>query len=105
MAVVAFLPKTAVQLKHATQFGDLPVTVFFSANTRKPSGNETDADVAKWHERKLTQMRQLLQGSTFPRGPIVVPNVTHTSMVLAPESVRLITGEVLRITQRAPTSP
>ncbi|HVT39776.1 MAG TPA: alpha/beta hydrolase [Gemmatimonadaceae bacterium] len=93
---LVFVPKTAVQTKAAARFGDLNVTVLFSANTRRPEGKETVADVARWHALKLDQMRTLLQGTTHPRGPIEVPGATHISMILEDSARALVVREVLR---------
>jgi pimeloyl-ACP methyl ester carboxylesterase len=92
-----FIPKTAVQTRRAVQFGDLPVTVLFSENTREPQGEETVADVARWHALKLTQMGELLTGTSRARGPVVVPNVTHVTVIFDSAAVRSIAAEVLRL--------
>jgi pimeloyl-ACP methyl ester carboxylesterase len=97
MGVLMFLPKSAVEAREARQFGNVPMTVIYSADTRKAQGRETANDVAAWHAATLDSMRVLLQGTTHPRGPIVVPGVTHTTVALDSGSVRIIAGETMRL--------
>ena len=97
---LVFLPKSAVQVRRATDFGDLPVTVLFSEKTRKPEGKETVDDVRAWHALKLRQMSQLLEGSTAARGPIVVPGATHTSILFDSAAVRIVAAEILRLARK-----
>ncbi len=105
---LAFLPKSAIEFRDARSFGDTPLTVIYSGNTRKPSGAETPADVAAWHALTLDRMRGLVAGSTRGRGPLIVPGVTHTSLVFDSASVALIASEVLRLARlpdrRSPSS-
>lgn len=97
VGTLAFLPKTGVQTRQATQFGELPVTVLFTENTREPVGKETPLDVEKWHALKLEQMRTLLKGTTRGRGPLIVPGATHMSVLFEPQSAHLIADETLRL--------
>jgi pimeloyl-ACP methyl ester carboxylesterase len=97
IATLEFLPKIGIQTRAARAFGDVPVTIMYSENTRNPSGRETADSVRIWHANTLDSMRVLLQGTTHPRGPIVLPAVSHTSMILDERARALIVEEVLRL--------
>lgn len=97
LCTLVFLPKSAVEAREARAFGDVPMTVVYSADTRGPQGNETAADVAAWHARTLDSIRVLLQGTTHARGPIVVPGVTHTTVALDSTSVKIIAAATMRL--------
>jgi pimeloyl-ACP methyl ester carboxylesterase len=99
LATLAFLPKSAVQTRNARDFGDVPVTVMYSENTRGPSGKETTEDVARWHAATLDSMRVLAGGSSRGRGPVVLPGVTHVTMVLEERARGMIAAEVLRLSR------
>ena len=99
---LVFLPKSALQARDARDFGHVPVTVVYSGDTRKPEGEETAADVARWHARTLERMRQLAAGSSRGRGPVVVPGATHVSVVMQPAGIGAIVAETLRLAGRVP---
>jgi pimeloyl-ACP methyl ester carboxylesterase len=101
LGTLHYLPKSAIQTRAARSFGSVPVTIMYSENTRPPTGKETADSVAHWHAATLDSMRVLLQGTTQPRGPIVVPGVTHTTMVLDEKARALIVGEVMRMARSA----
>jgi pimeloyl-ACP methyl ester carboxylesterase len=105
LATLAFAPKTAVQTRAARGFRDLPLTVIYSARTRTPAKGETEEDVARWHAATLDSMRVIASGSSRGRGPVVIPEVTHTTLVLDPAARRIIVAEVLRIARGEATSP
>jgi pimeloyl-ACP methyl ester carboxylesterase len=94
---VILIPRTAVQTKAARSFGSVPISIFYSEKTRRPSGGETENDVRVWHDKKLDQMRTLLRGTTNGRGPFVVPGATHTSVTFDSAAVRSIAEEVRRL--------
>ena len=99
---LVFLPKSALQARDARGFGDVPVTVVYSGDTRKPEGDETPADVARWHARTLERMRELAAGSSRGRGPVVVPGATHVSVVTQPAGIGAIVAETLRLAGLSP---
>lgn len=65
----AFIAKSAFQSRDARSFGDVPLTVIYSGNTRKPEGPETLADVAAWHALTLDRMRALVAGVSGVAAP------------------------------------
>ena len=97
LGVLAYLPKSALQIRAARDFGRVPVTIMYSEHTRLPEGKETSDSVAIWHAKTLDSMRVLVQGSARPRGPIIVPSVTHVTMVLDSSAVRMVVTEVMRM--------
>ncbi|MDH4045541.1 MAG: alpha/beta hydrolase [Gemmatimonadota bacterium] len=96
-AYLTFLPKTAWQQRRVEDLGDLPLSIVYSGNTRRPEGDETEADVAAWHAETLEDMRALAARSTRGTGPLVVDSATHSSIVLAPEYARTVAAEILRV--------
>jgi len=92
-----FLPKSAFELRAIHSFGSVPVTVVYSEKTRLPEGKETVADVAAWHAVTLDRMRALLRLTTRGRGPVVVPGVTHSTIVFDSAGVTTIVDETLRL--------
>jgi hypothetical protein len=101
IATLAFLPKSGLQTREARSFGSVAITIMYSEKTREPSGSETADSVATWHAATLDSMRAILTGTTQPRGPIIVPGVTHTSMILDDNATRMIVEEVLRLARSA----
>jgi pimeloyl-ACP methyl ester carboxylesterase len=99
IATLEYLPMSGVQTRAARSFGTTPVTIMYSQDTRQPTGDETPADVVAWHAATLDSMRAILQGTTQPNGPVILPGVTHTTMVLQPDAIRSISSEVLRLTR------
>lgn len=94
-----FLPRTAHQLMDlsSSDYGNVPLVVLYSEKTRRPEGEETDADVADWHQAVLSDMAELAAQSSRGRGPIVVPDATHTSVVLAEDAVAQVLGEIVAV--------
>ena len=81
-ASLATLPKTAYQDLDVHSFGDTPVLTFASSEPRQPEGKETVADVKKWRVGQLAYLASLASMSTQGKGPIIVPNSSHASMVM-----------------------
>jgi pimeloyl-ACP methyl ester carboxylesterase len=95
------LPKTAYQVAAAERFGDVPLTVLYSENTRKPEGEETEADVAAWHAATLERMGELAARSSRGTGPVVIPDTTHMSITLAPAAVESVAAEIRNVSAMA----
>jgi pimeloyl-ACP methyl ester carboxylesterase len=76
------LPKTAYEDLDVHSFGDTPVLVFASSAQREPEGNETVADVKKWRVGQLTYLASLAAKSKHGKGPVIIPDSTHSSMVM-----------------------
>lgn len=81
-ASFAALPKTAYQDLDVHSFGDTPVLTFTSSEPRQPEGKETVADVKKWRVGQIAYLASLASMSTQGKGPIIVPNSSHASMVM-----------------------
>jgi pimeloyl-ACP methyl ester carboxylesterase len=81
-ASISVLPKTAYEDLDVHSVGDTPVLTFASSEPRQPEGNETIADVKKWRDGQLAYLASLAGMSTYGKGPIIVPNSSHTSMVM-----------------------
>ncbi|MDH3732318.1 MAG: alpha/beta hydrolase [Gemmatimonadota bacterium] len=95
------LPKTAYQNLDSTDFGDVPLTVVYSGNTREPVGDETEADVVRWHREVLVDMARLASGSTRGRGPVVIEGATHQSIVTEEKYVEPVLEEIRRVVNTA----
>jgi pimeloyl-ACP methyl ester carboxylesterase len=81
-ASLAALPKTAYENLDVHSFGDTAVLVFASSKPRDPEGKETIADVEKWRAGQLAYLASLASMSTNGKGPIIIPDSTHSSMVM-----------------------
>jgi pimeloyl-ACP methyl ester carboxylesterase len=97
LASLSYSPKTGVQTRAARAFGDLPLTILYSADTRETARGESEEELSRWHAATLDSMRVLATGSTRGRGPIVIPGVTHVTIVLDSASRALIVNEVMRM--------
>jgi pimeloyl-ACP methyl ester carboxylesterase len=76
------LPKTAYEELDVHSFGDTPVLIFASSQPRPPEGSETIADVKKWRAGQLATFAALAATSTHGKGPITIPDSSHSSMVM-----------------------
>lgn len=94
---LTLLPMTAHQNLDATDFGDVPLTVVYSGDTRNPEDEETEADVARWHEEVLEDMAELAARSSRGIGPIVVEGATHQSIVIEEAHVAPVLEEIRRV--------
>lgn len=76
------LPKTAYEDLDVHTFGDIPVLTFASSKLRDPEGKETVSDVEKWRTGQLAYLASLAGMSTHGKGPVIIPESTHSSMVM-----------------------
>jgi pimeloyl-ACP methyl ester carboxylesterase len=81
-ASIGALPKTAYEDLDVRTFGDTPVLTFASSKPRDPEGKETVADVEKWRIGQLAYLASLAGMSTHGKGPIIIPDSSHASMVM-----------------------
>ena len=95
MGTLEFLPKSAIEMRESQEFGDVPITIIYSA-TRKPEEGESLADVDKWHALTMDRMRGILRGTTHGRGPIVVPGTNHITLTTSLPALATITTETIR---------
>ncbi len=89
------LPKTAYEDIDVHSFGDTPVLVFTSSKPREPEGKETVADVKKWRVRQLAYLASLAAKSTHGKGPVVIPDSSHSSMVLGEQQSIVLAREIV----------
>lgn len=101
MGYLEALPRTAHQNLESTDFDDRPLVVVYSGDTRRPEGDETEADVARWHRDVLDDMAQLAAGSARGRGPVVVEGATHQSIVTEPAHVEQVLREIYYVVAEA----
>jgi len=84
------LPRTAYQDLDVAGFGDTPVLVVASSRPRDPEGKESLRDVETWRQGQLAYFASLAAKSTRGRGPLVVPDSTHASMVMGEAQSRFL---------------
>ena len=101
------LPKTAWQNIDSDDFQDIPLTVVYSSDTRRPEGDETEDDVARWHREVLADMETLAARSTRGRGPVVIEGATHTSIVTDTRFIGPVIEEIRYVARltRSPGDP
>ena len=97
LAYLQLLPKTAYQNLAVERFDDVPLTVVYSGNTRKPEGEETEADVVVWHRETMRDMAELASRSTRGRGPVVIEGATHQSITIDEAYVSQVLEEITRV--------
>jgi pimeloyl-ACP methyl ester carboxylesterase len=98
MAMLASLnaaPQTAYEDLDVRSFGDTPVLVFASSKPRDPEGKETVLDVEKWRVGQLAYLGSLAHMSSRGVGPVIIPDSTHSSMVLGEEQSKRVAGEII----------
>lgn len=91
------LPKTAFEDNDVKTFGRTPVLVFTSSAQRQPEGKETPTDVQRWREGQLSYLTQLAGQSSRGHGPVVVPNSTHTTMVMGETQAHFVAAAIRKI--------
>jgi hypothetical protein len=100
---ISFFPTPAYETLAVDDFGDVPLTVILSGNTRNPEDDETEEDVAAWHEEFSQYLADLAARSTRGRGPVVVDSATHTSITLDPDYADQVVREILEVESEAVT--
>ncbi len=82
VATLNALPKSAYELLAVKSFGDTPVLVLTSSMPRKPESDETPEQFRRWRADELAYFATLAAMSTHGRGPIVLPDSNHATMVM-----------------------
>jgi pimeloyl-ACP methyl ester carboxylesterase len=99
MALVASyiyaLPKTAYETLDVHDFGNTPVLIFASSNRFKGDGFDSDAEYQKWRKAQRTYLASLAAMSTHGSGPIVVPDSTHSSMVMGERGSEFLARQIV----------
>jgi pimeloyl-ACP methyl ester carboxylesterase len=93
-------PKTAYEDLDVQSFGNTPVITFASSGTREPEGNETPSDVRKWQVGQRAYLVSLSARSSRGGGLVVVPNSTHSSMVLGDSQAKFTARTILAFVSR-----
>ncbi|HEX9158715.1 MAG TPA: hypothetical protein VF835_00685, partial [Rhizomicrobium sp.] len=98
MAMVASyiyaLPKTAYENLDVHSFGNTPVVTFASSERFKGDGFKSDGEYQKWREAQRVYLASLGAMSTHGKGPIVVPNSTHSSMVMGERGSEFLARQI-----------
>jgi pimeloyl-ACP methyl ester carboxylesterase len=81
-AYLGALPKTAFECMDIQSFDSLPILMLASSELRRPEGKETEQDVITWRDGYRRYLASVAAKSSHGEGPIVIPNSTHSSIVL-----------------------
>jgi pimeloyl-ACP methyl ester carboxylesterase len=102
LASLNAVTKTAYENLDIHGFGDTPVLTFASSEPREPEGKETVEDVKNWRVRHFAYLASLAAMSTHGKGPITIPNSTHSSMVLGEPQSAVLAHEIITFTSDLP---
>jgi pimeloyl-ACP methyl ester carboxylesterase len=75
--------KSSYEIEDVKRFS-VPVLTFASSAPRTPDPGETVADVARWRVAVRAWFASLANASPFGRGPVIVENANHATMVMSP---------------------
>ena len=101
MASLNAVTKTAYECTDIHDFGGAAVLSFASSQTREPEGNETILDVRRWQMRQRAYLAGLAAKSANSGGLVIVPDSTHSSMVLGERQAAFVAGTILAFVERA----
>jgi pimeloyl-ACP methyl ester carboxylesterase len=90
------LPKTAYEELDVHSFGDTPVVIFASSGRFKGDGFDSDGEYEKWRKAQHAYLASLAGASTHGMGPIIVPNSTHSSMVMGERGSEFLAKQIAR---------
>jgi pimeloyl-ACP methyl ester carboxylesterase len=90
------LPKTAYENLDVHSFGNTPVVVFASSTQSKGDGFDSDSEYQKWRKVQHAYLASLAAMSTRGIGPIIVPNSTHSSMVMGEQGSEFLARQIAR---------
>jgi len=93
-------PKTAYECLDIHSFGSTPVLVFASSATREPEGHETADDVRRWQAGQRAYLAGLSAKSSRGGGLVIVPDATHSSMVLGERQAAFVAKTMLAFLTR-----
>ena len=100
MALVASyvyaIPATAYEDMDVHSFGSTPVVVFASSERFRGDGFRSDSEYQRWRIAQHSYLASLAAMSTHGTGPIVVPNSTHSSMVMGERGSHFLAAGILR---------
>jgi pimeloyl-ACP methyl ester carboxylesterase len=87
--------KTAYQDSDVHSFADLPVLTIASAEPRQPDSGETWQQVEKWKARQRAWFASVARMSRHGKGPVVIPDSNHASMVVGNRQSKILAREIL----------
>jgi pimeloyl-ACP methyl ester carboxylesterase len=93
-------PKTAYESLDIHSFGSTPVLVFASSAPREPEGRETPSDVKRWQVAQRAYLAGLSAKSSRGGGLVIVPDATHSSMVLGEQQSDFVARTMLAFLAR-----
>jgi pimeloyl-ACP methyl ester carboxylesterase len=100
MALVASyiyaLPQTAYENLDVRSFGNTPVVIFASSNRFKGDGFDSEGQYEKWRRTQHAYLASLAAMSSHGVGPIIVPNSTHSSMVMGERGSEFLAKQIAR---------
>jgi pimeloyl-ACP methyl ester carboxylesterase len=99
------LPKTAYEDMDVRTFGDTPVLVFASSEHFDGDGFKSISDYEKWRREQHTYLASLVAMSTHGKGPIVIPNSTHSSMVMGEQQSTILSEQIISFASGGSTRP
>jgi len=86
--------KSSYEIEDVKSFR-VPVLTFASSAPRPPDPGETVADVARWRVAQRAWLAELGKKSRFGRGPVIVENANHATMVISPNGAAQIARATL----------
>jgi pimeloyl-ACP methyl ester carboxylesterase len=101
LANLSAAAKTAYECMDVQGIGSVPVLTVASTHTREPEGNETIEDVKKWQLRQRAYLAGLATKSPHGGGLVVVPDSTHSSMVLGKRQAAFVDKAILAFLRNA----
>ena len=83
VATLEALPKSGYETADVKNFGHTPVLVLTSSDPRTRERDETVASFKQWRLDQLAYFGSLAKMSPCGRGPVVIANSTHATMVMS----------------------
>lgn len=94
VATLDTLPKSAYEDMDVRSFGDTPVLVLTASQPRTRDSDESEAAFKQWRVDQLAYFASLAAKSTHGKGPVVIPNSSHVTIVMgetqAPQTAKAI---------------
>ena len=94
IATLAALPKSGYQTGDVKTFGATPVLLVTSSDPRPRDSDETLAQFRQWRVDQLAWFGSLAAMSSCGRGPVVVANSTHATMVMGASGAASTAGAI-----------
>ncbi|HEY2447154.1 MAG TPA: alpha/beta hydrolase [Rhizomicrobium sp.] len=95
LATLDALPKTAYEDLDVHGFGDTPVLIYVSSEDFKDAPFSDVAEYRKFRVAQHDYFTSLAAMSTRGKGPIIVPNSDHASMVMGEKQSSLLAQQII----------